>query len=68
MPRNVLDLAVTKNFKNGFQIRAGVQDILNQASKFIQDSNYDSKITNIDDTVREFRRGTYSTIGVNYKF
>jgi len=68
MPRNVIDLSVTKNFKNGLQLKAGLQDILNQASHFIQDSNYDGKITDIDDTVRKYKRGTYFTIGLNYNF
>jgi len=68
MPRNVIDLSLTKNFQNGLQLKAGVQDVLNQASHFIQDTDRNGKLTDFDDTVIYSKRGTYSTIGISYNF
>ena len=68
MPRSVIDLSLTKNFKNGLQFKAGVQDILNQASNFIQDTDRNGKITSFDDSIIYSKRGTYSTVGLSYNF
>ncbi|WP_082893746.1 TonB-dependent receptor domain-containing protein [Rufibacter ruber] len=68
MPRNILDLSVTKGLGKHFELKAGIQDILNQKVRLIQDSNEDSKITGIDETVQDFKRGSYSTLGITYKF
>ncbi|MDB5263492.1 MAG: hypothetical protein JWQ14_2775 [Adhaeribacter sp.] len=68
MPRHVIDLSVTKNFKNGLQLKAGVQDLFNQSFRFIQDTDLNGKITGFDDTIRNFNKGAYSTIGINYNF
>jgi TonB-dependent receptor len=67
MPRHVLDLSFTKRFGPRFEMKAGIQDILNQSRRLIQDSNEDHKITGIDETVQAIRRGSYSTIGLSYK-
>lgn len=45
-----------------------MQDLLNQRFRLIQDSNLDQKITNVDETYQTYRRGTYSTVGLTYKF
>lgn len=68
MPRNVLDLSVTKSLGQHFELKAGIQDILNQKVRLIQDSNRDAKINGTDEDFINFRRGSYTTIGVNYKF
>ncbi len=68
MPRHVLDLAITKNIGRHLELKAGIQDVLNQKVRLIQDSNNDAKITAIDDDFTTFRRGSYSTLGINYKF
>ena len=63
MPRNVIDLNITKSFGTKMEIRLNIQDILNQASRLEQDYNKDGKITNADNQpVRTFKRGTYFTI------
>jgi TonB-dependent receptor len=69
MPRNVIDLTVAKNFDDGLGIRFGIQDLLNATSYMIQDANADGKL-NIDDdqVIQRFNRGTYFTIGIQYKF
>ncbi|NDK56040.1 TonB-dependent receptor [Pontibacter fetidus] len=68
MPRNVLDLSVTKGIGKHFELKAGIQDILNQKVKLMQDSNRDAKISSQDDDFTNYKRGSYTTLGVNYKF
>ncbi|MFD2246320.1 TonB-dependent receptor [Pontibacter ruber] len=68
MPRHQLDLSITKGIGEHFEIKAGVQDLLNQKTRLIQDSNEDQKITGVDESFREFRKGQYSTLGITYKF
>lgn len=68
MPRHQIDLSLTKGFGEHFELKAGVQDLLNQKTRLIQDSNEDDDITSIDESFREFRKGQYTTIGVTYKF
>ncbi len=76
MPRNVLDLNISKTFKKQFELRLGIQDILNAPYRFAQDYNGDSKIgsdvtsqnTTADQDVRVFRRGQYITLTGVYTF
>jgi TonB-dependent receptor len=68
MARNVIDLNIIKSLGSRMELKIGVQDLLNQQFRLIQDSNLDGKITSIDNNYQTYRRGTYSTIGVNYKF
>ncbi|MGV3504448.1 MAG: TonB-dependent receptor domain-containing protein [Adhaeribacter sp.] len=67
MPRHVVDLSFTKRFGPRLEMKAGIQDLLNQSRRLIQDSNEDHKITGIDETVQQIRRGSYSTFGLSYK-
>ncbi|WP_138480700.1 TonB-dependent receptor [Dyadobacter bucti] len=76
MPRNVLDLNISKKFKNNLEIRLGIQDILNQPVRFSQDFNRDGKIgsdvtsksASADQDIRRFKRGSYYTITAAYTF
>jgi outer membrane receptor for ferrienterochelin and colicin len=68
MPRNVIDLNVIKAVGEHLEFKLGIQDLLNQRFRLIQDSNLDKKITNADESYQSYRRGSYSTIGVTYKF
>lgn len=69
MPRNVIDLNLTKGFGKHIEVKVGIQDLLNQPFRFYNDTNNDKTInTSQDDVFRKFKRGTTSTIGVNYKF
>ena len=67
MPRNVLDLNISKSFGNT-DIKAGVQDVFNQPFKLVQDTNRDNKITDTDGVFQEFRRGSNYYLSVNYRF
>ncbi|MBF9252232.1 TonB-dependent receptor [Pontibacter sp. 172403-2] len=67
LPKNVIDLSVTKGFGN-FELKAGIQDILNQQTRLMLDLDRDGRITGVDKSFRKFRKGQYSTIGLTYKF
>jgi outer membrane receptor protein involved in Fe transport len=66
MPRNVIDLNLSKSFKN-IEIKAGVQDLLNQAFRLIQDTNRDNKITETDGIFQQYKRGSNYFLTLNYK-
>ncbi len=68
MPRNVIDLNLIKAIGEHWQVKIGIQDLLNQRFRLIQDSNLDQKIDSIDETYQSYRPGTYSTVGLSYKF
>nr|WP_293837790.1 TonB-dependent receptor [uncultured Arsenicibacter sp.] len=76
MPRNVVDLNISKQFKKQLEIRLGIQDILNQYVRFSQDFNRNGKIdsdvtsktANADQDVRKFKRGSYFTLSAVYTF
>lgn len=68
MPRHQVDLTVAKRFGTHIEVKAGVQDLLNQRVQFTQDTNTDGRITGIDENIARFRRGQYSTLSFLYRF
>jgi outer membrane receptor protein involved in Fe transport len=68
MPRNSVDLSFTKGFGEKFEIKFGVQDLLNARYRITQDTDNNNKITDTDDDVISFRRGQTISLGVQYKF
>ncbi|MDX2001101.1 MAG: carboxypeptidase regulatory-like domain-containing protein [Chitinophagales bacterium] len=67
MPRHVLDFTVSKGFGRHWELRLGVQDMLNSRFRLIQDSDGDSKINNIDEDILNYREGVYFTLGAVWK-
>jgi len=67
MSRNVVDFNISRSF-GATEIKAGVQDLLNQPFRLIQDTNRDNRITDTDGIFQEFRRGTNYYLSVNYRF
>jgi TonB-dependent receptor len=67
LPRHQLDFTVSKTFSQRFEIKAGVQDILNQAYRLVQDSDDNTKVTSIDEPIRNFKNGQYITLGLTYR-
>jgi hypothetical protein len=67
MPRHGIDVSFTKSLGQRFEIKGGIQDILNQKIRLIQDSDDNQKINSTDETVQSLKRGSYSTIGISYK-
>lgn len=83
MPRNMLDLTITKRIGEHLEIRAGVQNILNQSVLFLTDINKDGKVRRNDLTAERqpvansslkdvvnmsYKTGSYYTLGFNFKF
>lgn len=68
MPRHVIDLSISKSINKRLDFKAGVQDLLNQAFRLVQDTNRDNKVSAEDGIYQTYKRGTVSTIGLTYKF
>ena len=68
MPRNLLDIAVSKTFGKYTNVKLSVQDIFNQPVLLKQDSNLDNKVNDKDEEIQSFRRGQYINLGVTFKF
>ncbi|GAB3892457.1 TonB-dependent receptor [Spirosoma agri] len=76
LPRHAIDLNVSKTFNQKIELRLGIQDILNQATRYAQDFNGDGKIgkdltsqtVSADQVFRSFRRGQYVTLTGVYTF
>jgi hypothetical protein len=64
--RNQLDATISKKFKK-LKVKLGLQNILNDPFKLMEDSNRDNKINNSNDNViSSFRRGSLYTLGFSY--
>ena len=70
LPRHVVDLAVTKGIGTHFEVRAGVQNLLDQLVRQNYDFDRNGKINGIENeaSFNRYRRGTYSTLGLTYRF
>lgn len=68
MPRNVIDVAVSKGLGRRFELKLAAQDILNQRVLLLQDSNDDGHIGRQDEEIMSFRRGTSFTVGIGARF
>lgn len=66
--RNSLDLTVSKKIKNT-KVKLGVQDALNAAFRFYEDTNRDEKIDlKKDFATSVFRRGTLVSLSISHNF
>jgi len=76
MPRNVVDINIAKTFAKKYEVRLGIQDLLNAPFRFAQDFNGDLKISrditsknaSADQNYLLFRRGQYVTLTGVYTF
>ena len=70
LPRHVVDLAVTKGIGEHVDVRAGVQNLLNQAVRQYYDFDRNGSINGSENgkAFAEYKRGVYSTLGVTYHF
>lgn len=67
MPRNVVDIALTKGIGKRFEVKLAAQDILNQRVRLVQDSNGNGGIDDRDQDIMTFRRGAYFTAGIGIR-
>jgi outer membrane receptor protein involved in Fe transport len=69
LPRHVVDVAVTKGVGKHLEVRGGVQNLLNQRVRQNYDFNRNGKIDGFETgTFARYQRGTYSTLGLTYRF
>lgn len=68
MPRNQLDLTVTKGFGEHFEIKAGISDMLNNEFVLLQNANDDGKFDKTNDQIiQRYKQGSLITFGIKYK-
>lgn len=68
LERHVMDLTVSKTFKDRTTLKFGIQDLLNFQYRFYQDSNFDSKIDrSIDDPMYLWRKGSLYSLSLSYR-
>ena len=68
LSRNSLDMTVSKKIKNT-KFKFGVQDLLNAAFRFYEDTNRDEKIDlDKDFATSVFRRGTLISLAISHNF
>jgi hypothetical protein len=69
MPRQMLDLTVSKDINEKVSFRFGISDILNSKIRIMEDGNFDEKLNNktSDKEILTTNNGQYFTLGVNIK-
>mgnify|MGYP001218837174 CR=1 FL=1 len=66
LPRNSIDLTLSKQFGNKVTYKFGIQDLLNARFRFHEDSDRNEKITNRDNVIFAYSRGTLFSMSVSY--
>jgi hypothetical protein len=65
MPRNVVDLTISKGIGKYVDLRFSIQDVFNQSYMLIQDANNDGILNKeTDQKMQSYKRGTYFTFGI----
>lgn len=68
MPRNILDVTFSKGLGQRWTLKGGIQDILNQPWRIMQDSNKDNKFESDKDFfVQKYRTGQLVSLGFSYR-
>lgn len=70
MPRNTIDITVTRSISDRFSLNTGVSNLLNQQVLYLQDDPaiHDSKFQrNTDPRFLSYRPGSYYTLGLRYR-
>jgi len=68
MPRNILDITFAKSLNKRFQLKGGVQDLLNNRNLLMQDANGDGKFeTSRDQINASFLPGRQYSLGLSYR-
>ncbi len=66
-PRHQIDFNISKTFGK-FEVKLGVNDLLNQPYRFVSDFDNSSTISTGDKDWRTFQTGTYCSMMLNYRF
>lgn len=69
MPRNVVDLHLTKQLNPRFLVRLSIDDLLNQSVVILQDGNQDGRYERMSDQIiQRYSPGRLIQIGMGYKW
>lgn len=68
MPNGALDVTLGKDLGKHFNLKVGIQNILNTRTLLQQDSNSDGKVGGADEEIMSFRRGAYFSGELSYTF
>jgi TonB-dependent receptor len=69
MPRNVVDLSISKGLGKSFVIKGGVTDLFNAKNLVIQDGNQDNVFDiKKDQIIQSFRPGAVYSLSLSYMF
>lgn len=68
MPRNHIDITVTKGFGKNLEIKLGISDLLKQPHILMQDANQDGVFdVKNDQIIEKYKPGTIFSFGLSYK-
>jgi hypothetical protein len=62
LPRHALDLSISKRLGEVIEMKFGIQNILDYAFRFYQDSDRNEKITDLDHEVFRHRVGSLTSL------
>ena len=70
LPRNTVDISMSKSIGKYFSVNLGVQDLLNNPVYYVQDTNKDNHFSSdgTDKLIMKFYRGPYVTAGLKACF
>jgi outer membrane receptor protein involved in Fe transport len=69
MPRNLVDLTISKTFRNNISVKFGVSDLLNQKAVLLQNANEDAHFdVNSDQILQQYKPGSLFSLTLGYKF
>ncbi|MBK9149886.1 MAG: carboxypeptidase-like regulatory domain-containing protein [Saprospiraceae bacterium] len=66
LPRNSVDLTISKQVGNRVTYKFGIQDLLNARFRFHEDSDRNATINERDNVIFSFRRGTLFSLSATY--
>jgi TonB-dependent receptor len=68
MPRNLIDITVTKGITENLELKFGVRDFLNSESMYIQDNRRDGKINpKTNQNIERYQPGINFSMGLTWK-
>jgi outer membrane receptor protein involved in Fe transport len=65
--RNSLDLQIAKTFREKYELKFNVQNLLNAPYRIVQDSNNDNTLVNSDPIIQKYTVGTQYSLSFNVK-
>ncbi len=68
LERHSVDFTIGKEFNSGLQCKLGIQNILNYAFRFYQDSDRNGNIDENDNAIFTFKRGSLFNMSIQYTF